>query len=104
MKAATVKKKTTSRKTRLKPEPESQPERDTYVMASDRPAFVCPFCQSANRTEYQKVRTIQGPVAVSGIVCDQVILRRTSCSDCGRKRIDRELFPVGSVRPAVRQN
>lgn len=78
-------------------------ERDVYIQV-DRTPDLCPFCGCGERTEFQKVRTTEGPIRISGKVWDRVILRRTSCLGCGRKRVDRQLWPEGSVRRAVAQD
>ncbi len=86
--------------TKKKPADPQPIERDTYTQV-DREPHLCPYCGHAGRTDYQKVRHLDGPVSINGKAYDRVEWRRTSCKKCRRKRIDRTLYPLGSVRQTV---
>ncbi len=72
-----------------------RPEPVTIV---DLTASVCPFCRSTNREPYHNTEIIRGPVRISRVTYSRVELRRTKCTDCNRRRIDRSLVPLEDPR------
>jgi hypothetical protein len=86
-----------STKTKAKGRPKGSANRD--VDQVDAPATACPKCGSTRREAYFNRRdlAVQGVCFLTQKPYTSIIIRRTSCSDCGQHRDDRQLVnePIG---------
>jgi len=63
------------------------------VRIVDLTASRCPTCRSTNREPYHGTQVIKGPVRIGRTSYSRIELKRTICSDCGQRRIDRFKIP-----------
>ena len=90
---AKTSKKRTTQKHQVSGKRTTQAELEPVTIV-DLTASVCPFCRSTDREPYNGTEIIKGPVSIGRTTYAKVELRRTRCTNCQRRRIDRSLVPM----------
>ena len=72
-----------------KRKPGRPPDSAPAIPQVDHVPTICPACGSKRRESYYGTTTLDYAGERQGVPYLRIVIRRTSCSDCGQHRVDR---------------